>query len=190
MMEVGADLPRNQPTGLCEDAAGEALALIQRMAHGDAAALVVLHGMWAPVLLGIACRMLGDRRQAEEVLRGTFEQMWKRAGRFDPHQSPPFVWAFVMLRGLVMERRQVKGDAARETVIPSQERCENPKALAADDGRRLRSAMNLLELEERTSLEHAVFLGFARPETASVTVKNHLRRALETLRNQLSCHEL
>lgn len=189
-MDMGSDPLRNQPTGLCEDAAGEALALIQRMAHRDEAALVVLHGMWAPVLLGIAYRMLGDRREAEEVLRATFEQMWKRAGRFDPHQSPPFVWAFVVLRELVMERRQVTGDAARETLIPSQERWVNPRALAADDCRRLRSAMNQLNLEERTCLEHAVFLGFARRETASVTVKNHLRRALETLRNQLSCHEL
>ena len=71
MMEVGLDPPRNQPTGLCEDLAGEALALIQRMARGDGAALVALHAMWAPVLLGAACRMLGDRREAEEVLRET-----------------------------------------------------------------------------------------------------------------------
>lgn len=193
MIEVGLDPPRNQPSGLCEDVAGEALALIHRMARGDGAALVALHGMWAPVLLGAACRMLGDRREAEEVLRGTFERMWKRAARFDPHQSPPFVWAFVLMRELVLERmrrRQGKRDAARDWVVPSHERCENIKVLTSDDCRRLRAAIDQLDLEERTCLEHAVFLGYAQPEAPPATVKNHLRRALEALRNQLSCHEL
>lgn len=193
MMDVGLDPPRNQPSGLCEDAAGDVLALIQRMARGDGAALVALHAMWAPVLLGTACRMLGDRREAEDVLRGTFERMWKRALAFDPHQSPPFVWAFVLMRGLAMEqlrRRQGKRDAPRDPVLPSHERCENIKVMTADDCRRLRVAIDQLNLEERTCLEHAVFLGYARPEVPSATVKNHLRRALETLRSQLSRHEL
>lgn len=193
MMESGLDPLHNQPTGLCEDAAGEVLALVHRMARGDAAALVALHGMWAPVLLGIACRMLGDRREADEVVRETFERIWKRAARFDPHQSPPFVWAFVLLRELAIERlrrRKGKQDAARESAIPSHERCDHLKVLTTDDCRRLRAAIEQLDLEERTCLEHAVFLGYTRPEAMSATVKNHLRRALETLRNQLSCHEL
>jgi RNA polymerase sigma-70 factor (ECF subfamily) len=193
MMEAGLEPPRNQPTGLCEDAAGEAMALIQRMARGDGAALVVLHGMWAPVLLGVACRMLGDRREADEVLRGTFEMMWKRAEGFDPHQSPPFVWAFVLMRGLAMEhlgRRPAKRDASHVPVHLSHERCEHIKVLTNDDCRRLRTAIDHLDLEDRTCLEHAVFLHYARPETPPATVKNHLRRALEALRHQLSCHEL
>ena len=187
-MEAGFDPPRNQPSGLCEDAAGEALALIQRMAQGDATALVTLHGMWAPVLLGTACRMLGDRREAEEVLRLAFERMWKRAGRFDPHQSPPFVWAFVLLRELALDRLRRRA-GKRDTAPASHERGDT-KVLTADDCRRLRAAIDQLDLEERTSLEHAVFLGYARPETPSLTVKSHLRRALETLHQQLSCHEL
>jgi RNA polymerase sigma-70 factor (ECF subfamily) len=193
MMDVGLDLPRNQPSGLCEDLAGEAWALIQRMARGDAAALTALHGMWAPILLGSACRMLGERRGAEEVLCATFEQMWKKAAGFDPHQSPPFVWAFVQMRELVLERLQLhsgKRDAPHDPWLPSQERSEQIKVMTHDDCRRLRAAMDQLDLEERTCLEHAVFLGFSKPEKPSANVKNHLRRALEALRIQLSRHEL
>jgi len=193
MMEAGLDPPRNQPSGLCEDVAGEALALIHLMARGDAAALVALHGIWAPVLLGIACRMLGDRREAEELLRQTFERMWKRAARFDPHQSPPFVWAFVLMRELALERlrrRKGKQDAPHDSAIPSHERCDHMKVMTTDDCRRLRAAIEQLDLEDRNSLEHAVFLGYVRPEAPPANVKNHLRRALESLRHQLSCHEL
>ncbi len=188
-MEAGLNPIHNQPSELCEDVAGEALSLIHRMARGDGAALVVLHGMWAPVLLGIACRMLGDRREADEVLRGTFERMWKRAEGYDPHQSPPFVWAFVMLRELALDRLRRRA-GRREAAPPSHERGESLKVLTTDDCRRLRAAIDQLDLEDRTCLEHAVFLGYARPEAVPATVKNHLRRALETLRNQLSCHEL
>lgn len=200
MIEAGLSPSHALPSGLCEDATGEAAALIRRMAKGDGAALAELHGMWCPVLLGTACRMLGDHREAEEVLRQTFERLWKRAADYDPHQSPPFVWAFVMMRGLAMERllrrRRGKRNPSPDSMAQSPERCENPRVLAGDDYRRVRAAMDQLDLEERTCLELAVFLGYARlgdPEQSgapSATVKNHLRRALETVRNHLSRHEL
>jgi len=192
-MEGVLDPVHDQPTGLCEDASGEASALIQRMAHGDGAALVSLHGMWGPVLLGIAYRMLGDRREAEEVTKETFGQLWKRAAGFDPHESPPFVWAFVHMRRFALnrlQRRKGRKDAAGGWTAASHERGDELKVMTADDSRRLRSAINQLDLEERTCLDQAVFLGYARPEIPSAAVKNHLRKALQSLRNQLSCHEL
>jgi RNA polymerase sigma-70 factor (ECF subfamily) len=133
--------------------------------------------------------MLGDRREADEVLRLAFERMWKRAGRFDPHRSPPFVWAFVMMRELAVERLRRRA-GKRDSTIPPQARGEPSRVLRADDSRRLLAAIDQLELEERTCLEHAVFLGYAHAAAPSSNVKNHLRRALETLRHQLSCHEL
>jgi RNA polymerase sigma-70 factor, ECF subfamily len=194
MMEAGLNPLHDKPCGLCEDAAGEATALIRRMAGGDGTALVELHGAWAPVLLGIACRMTADRREADEVLRLTFERMWKRARTFDPHLAPPFVWAFMLMRELAMERHQQKRtgktDVPREHPAASGERCDPSKALAGEDNRRLRAAMGQLDLEESTCLELAVFLGYSRPLVPPASVKNHLRRALETLRNQLSLHEL
>ena len=45
------------PAGLGDDRSGVAAALIVRMAKEDGSALSELHGMWSPVLLGIACRM-------------------------------------------------------------------------------------------------------------------------------------
>lgn len=186
MIETEVSPIHNQPSGLCEDVAGEAWELIQRMARRDGAALAEFYRMWAPVLLGIACRMLGDRHEADELLRLTFERIWKNAATYDVHQAPPFVWAFMMMRDLAMKRQRRSG----KPTSPSGERCENSGALTGEDCRRLRAAMDQLDLEERTCLELAVFLGYARPNAPSVTVKNHLRRALETVRNQLSRHEL
>jgi len=196
MMDAAISPFHALPSGLCEDASGDAGRLIQRLAARDGTALAELYGLWAPVLLGGAVRMLGERRDAEEVLRAAFERMWKRAETYDPHRMPPFVWAFVIMRELALERLQGRRRGKRGTVVPSAAHSANSKVLAGDDCQRLRAAMDQLELEERTCLERAVFLEYARPPDPehpggpSAAVKNHLRRALETVCNRLSRHEL
>jgi hypothetical protein len=61
-----SDFPplRNPEAPVGEDRTGDVVALIGRMAKGDAAALAEIHGMWAPVLLGSALRILGDHHEA------------------------------------------------------------------------------------------------------------------------------
>jgi RNA polymerase sigma-70 factor (ECF subfamily) len=194
MLDLSASPLNALSSGLCEDVNGESLALIRRIAKRDPAALADLHANWGPVLLGIACRMLGDRREANDVLHRTFLGIWKRSADYDPHQSPPFVWALVMMRGLAIDRLR-RGGGSRGTRQPtSGHRGENPKALSSDDCARLRSAIDSLDAEDRRCLEAAVFLEYASgagaDSTSSLTVKNRLRRALDLLRNQLSRHEL
>jgi RNA polymerase sigma-70 factor (ECF subfamily) len=191
------------PSGLCEDPTGEAVALILRMAKGDGTALAELHGIWSPTLLGISCRMLGDRREAEEVVQDTFVRVWHRSAEYDPHQSPPFVWAFAVLRGYCIDRLRFRHRAKRDSsrVVPIHlhappEKSEDPRVMAMDDWRRVRAALDLLPPDERSCLELAVFLEYTHSEisehlgTPMGTVKNRLRRALEKVRNQLSRYEL
>ena len=192
----------NLGTSLGSDRSGEAMALIARMAKEDGSALTELHGMWSPILLGIACRMLGDRREAEEAVQDTFVRMWHRAKDYDPQQSPPFVWAFAVMRGYCIDhlryRHRGKRDSSR--VVPIHlhappEATEDARVMAIDDWRRVRAALDVLETEERRCLELAVFLEYTHSEisehlgTPLGTVKNRLRRALEKVRNQLSRHE-
>jgi RNA polymerase sigma-70 factor (ECF subfamily) len=178
------------------------MALIARMAREDGSALTELHGMWSPVLLGVACRMLGDRREAEEAVQDTFVRMWHRSPDYDAKQSPPFVWAFAMLRGYCIDRLRYRHRGKRDSsrvvsihVHSPPEETEDPRVMALDDWKRVRAALEVLEKEERRCLELAVFLEFTHSEiseqlgTPLGTVKNRLRRALEKVRNQLSRHE-
>ncbi|MEO5913690.1 MAG: RNA polymerase sigma factor [Luteolibacter sp.] len=189
-------------TGLGQDQSGEAVALIERMAKEDGSALTELHEMWSPILLGAACRMLGDRREAEEAVQDTFVRMWHRSVDYDPKQSPPFVWAFAVMRGYCIDRLRYRHRGKRDSsrVVPIHlhsvpEELEDPRVMALDDWRRVRSALNILEKEERRCLELAIFLEYTHSEisahlgTPLGTVKNRLRRALEKVRNQLSRHE-
>jgi RNA polymerase sigma-70 factor (ECF subfamily) len=190
------------PVGLGEDRTGEAVALIRRMAKEDGSALAELHGMWSAVLLGVACRMLGDRREAEEAVQDTFIRMWHRAADYDPKQSPPFVWAFAVMRGYCIDRLRYRHRGKRDSsrVVPihlhaAPEPVEDAQVMALDDWRRVRAALDVLEKNERRCLELAVFLEYTHSEiseqlgTPLGTVKNRLRRALGKVRNQLSRHE-
>ena len=193
---------RNSPAGLGEDRTGDALALIERMAKGDGDALAELYEMWSPVLLGTSFRMLGDRHEAEEVVQDAFVRMWHRSTDYDPLQSPPFAWAFAVMRGYCIDRLRYRHRGKRDSsrVVPihlhaPSEASEDPRVLAKDDWRRVRAALDALGTDERKCLELAVFLEYTHSEisahlgTPLGTVKNRLRRALEKVRNQLSRHE-
>ena len=204
MIETELSPIHSLPSGLCEDPSQAVASLIGRMANRDPSALVELHALWGPVFLGIACRMLGDRHDAEEVVHDTFVLIWKGASDFNPHQSPPFVWAFALMRGLCIERLRIrhrsKKEASRSAPIPLPtavlEKFDNPPVMALDDFRRVRAALNQLTPEERSCLELAVFLKYTHfeiskhPDLPMGTVKNHLRQALKKVRNLLSRYEL
>ncbi|HSP41931.1 MAG TPA: sigma factor [Luteolibacter sp.] len=190
MMDAAPSPFHDLPSGLCEDGSGRAAALIRRIGRGDGAALVELHELWAPVLLGIACRMLGDRRAADDLLRKIFAKIRKSADSYNPHQSPPFVWAFAMLRDAAA--RQIRHSNSTRRNPPPPEHNDAPAVLGAEDCRRLRTALERLDPEARMCLEQAVFLDFAHSASAPPAgpLKTRLRLALETVRTQLSCHEL
>lgn len=190
-------------TGLCEDTSGEAAGLIARIAKADSSAMVELHGLWSPIFLGIACQILGDRRQAEKVLQDMFVHIWQRAAGYDPHQSPPFVWAFIVMQGYCMNRLKSRRRAPLHaaSVVPvhppaALEKPDSLRVIPGDDFQRVKAALDHLTLEERNSLVAAVFLHFSHghvpnPQDPPIsTVKNHLRQALTKTRNHLSRYEL
>ena len=203
MIETDLSPIHSLPSGLCEDPTREVTTLIERMANSDAAALVELHGMWSPVLLGVAYRMLGDRREADEVVQDTFVRLWRNSEQYDPHQAPPFVWAFTVMRGYCIDRLRARHRTKKESAgdvpihlptLPG--KSENLRVMSSDDFRRVRSALDQLTPDECGCLELAVFLGYSHPESHEHpgspvgTLKNRLRQALKKVRNHLSRYEL
>lgn len=172
MVETELSPIHSLPTGLCEDTNGEAAALLRRLAQTDAAALIDLHAIWSPILLGIACRMLGDRREAEDVVQDTFADIWHHAAEFNPHQSPPFVWAFAMLRGCCMKRLRTRGsnhkNPSRETpvhLLVPPEKHENPRVMPLDDYRRVKAALNHLTRRNKLAWKRRFFSPTPPPPT-------------------------
>ena len=71
-------VPPDPPTG---DSRLVDVALMRAIAAGDREALGGLYDRYAPRLMGLLVRMLGDRGDAEETLAELFFEVWDRADR-------------------------------------------------------------------------------------------------------------
>ena len=58
--------------------------LVAAMAAGDRAALATLYERHASLLLGLALRIVRERREAEDLLHDVFLEAWRTAKDFDP----------------------------------------------------------------------------------------------------------
>jgi RNA polymerase sigma-70 factor (ECF subfamily) len=201
MIESAAIPLRVMPSGLCEDTTGEATALIGRMAKGDGAALDELHRSWAPMLQGIANRVLGDPAEAESAVQETFARLWRQSPEYDPHEWKPFTWAFVTLRTVCNERlhrrrRKKPQSTPDEAAAPQHETIPLPGVMTAADSQRILTALNHLDAEERSHLEHAVFLEYLHPANLDPdgpslgSIRLRLRSSLDKICHQLSRYEL
>jgi RNA polymerase sigma-70 factor, ECF subfamily len=77
--------------------------LVARVVQGDASALEALYDRHAPMILGIALKITGDRAQAEEVLQETFWQAWQRAPTYSSQCGSFTGWLYKIARTLAME---------------------------------------------------------------------------------------
>jgi RNA polymerase sigma-70 factor (ECF subfamily) len=77
--------------------------LIARIVQGDVPALELLYDRHAPLILGIALKITGDRALAEEVLKETFWQVWQSAATYKPGTVSFSGWLLRIARSLALE---------------------------------------------------------------------------------------
>lgn len=175
--------------------------LMLRVVQGDERALRELYELWASTLLGIAVRLTGDHREAEEAVQDVFVRIWQRAATYDPAAARPFVWAYAILRGICLDRLRKNGRQKRGRGVAF----EAVTGLEVDDTRRselicrevteqVLRGMAALPDTERRCLELYIFQEFTQQEIATAirsplgTVKTRVRRSLQRLREIIETH--
>lgn len=79
------------------------MALVARMAGGDASALVTLYEHHGAALLGYVLRLAGERGVAEEIVQDTLWGAWRAASRFEG-RSRVRTWLFGIARRQARDR--------------------------------------------------------------------------------------
>ena len=181
-----------------EQATAPLASLVERMAQGRQDALGELYDATVPLVYGLALRITRSPQTAEEVVGATYWQAWLQARRFDVNRGSPRSWLLSIARSRALDAiRQV--EAAKRHVQPESQ-IEVELALQGDP-------QDLLLAVERTTLLHAAlekldplprqlialafFKGLTHAEIAAHaelplgTVKSHIRRAVETLRERM-----
>lgn len=182
--------------------ASDDLAIVRRMAAGDADALAELYDRYAALLLALTRRILGPAGEAEESLQEAFLQAWHQAGRYDPARSSVSTWLLLIARTRALDRLRSRGArertaqaAAAEPAAPDTSSRVDDHVLHRERRARVQQALADLPEEQRRVLELAFYEGLSQSEIATRTgaplgtVKTRallaMRKLREALRNEI-----
>ena len=169
--------------------------LISGAAAGDRDCLAALYDRYAPALLAIGRRILGDRREAEDLLHDVFIEVWRKAGDYDESRGSVRAWLLMRMRSRALDRRKAAVFSKRAdlpapdavaAVAGDAHSGEDPELGADRDA--VRRALAELPAEQRQVLELGYFEGLSSSEIAERvrapigTVKSRVAAALAKLR--------
>jgi len=143
-------------------------------------------------MLGIAIRIVRDRREAEDLLHDVFLEAWRSAKDFDPKRGRVRTWLTIRMRSRALDLQKSArvsrnaGDDGLDTVV------DDVDASAAPDHARVREVLGELPVDQREVIELAYFQGLSCSEIATKvqipigTVKSRVAAALAKLRSALA----
>ncbi|HYE00387.1 MAG TPA: sigma-70 family RNA polymerase sigma factor [Alphaproteobacteria bacterium] len=167
--------------------------LLASCAHGDAMALRAIYDDLAPMLLGVALRIVGSRALAEEVVQDAFVQIWRGAARFEAALGSPRGWMVGIVRYRALDRRDAEGRHARPGDVEigeadAAQMLVSPASDDAADGAALARCLGELADGPRRCIVTAYVEGLTHAEIAERlaqplgTVKSWIARGLSVLR--------
>jgi RNA polymerase sigma factor (sigma-70 family) len=183
------------------DRAGDwELGVRKRMAGGDGSALGEVYDQFGSFVYGLALRVIGDPRAAEDVSQDVFMSVWERPDAFDPERGSLRTWlgtlahrrAVDYVRREEARRRRTERDASRRVSVPDVEEI----AVALVTAERVRDALALLPDEQRRAIQLAYFGGKTYRQVAEVlgipegTAKSRLRLGLRRIADALEAQGL
>lgn len=171
------------------------VSLIGGAAAGDRDCLAALYDRYAPALLAIGRRILGDRREAEDLLHDVFIEVWRMAGDYDEARGSVRAWLLMRMRSRALDRRKSAAISKRadlpapDTVADAAGEPHGGEDPAlGPDRQAVRRALEQLPAEQRQVLELGYFEGLSSSEIAERvcapigTVKSRVAAALSKLR--------
>ncbi len=165
--------------------------LMRLVASGDRKALAALYDRFSPIMLALGNRVLGNRREAEDLLHDVFLEAWRSAKDYDRKRGTVRAWLSMRMRSRALDRVRSKG---RSKVVLSEEgklpegEATGQDPSAAPDRAIVRQALAALPPEQRRVLELGYFQGMTSSEIAREvnipvgTVKSRVARGLAQLR--------
>lgn len=178
--------------------------LLARIATGDERALAALYDRHAAMVYGLACAVVRDPADAEEVAADAFAQLWRTASDFDPARGSVVAWLCTITRSRALDRiraRQRRDRMMERAAVENADGFALPLAAVgpAPDGgaeqselsRHVSRSVAALSHAQRQVVELAYFGGLSQSEIATHlaqplgTVKTRMRSGMGKLRDAL-----
>ncbi|MFD5335876.1 ECF RNA polymerase sigma factor SigK [Streptomyces hawaiiensis] len=167
--------------------------LLVRAAGGDEQAFAGLYDALAHTVMGLACRVVRDEAQAEEVTQDVMVEVWRTADRFRPARGAARNWVLTLAHRRAVDRvRSVAAGRARElrAAVREQERAFDivaEEVEVREEQRVVFRCLAQLARELRLPLVLAYYEGLTYAEVAEAlstpagTIKSRMRQGLQRL---------
>lgn len=175
--------------------------LIARVASQDRRALELLYDKYAPAVMGLAVKIVGDRNAAEEIVQEAFWRVWRRASTYSARRGKFTSWLFGITHNLAIDEVRRHSGIGKSTSVELEDDSLAGLADVRTDvfeaafqrvtGEQVRSALAVLPDPQRRVIELAFFEGLTHQEIADKlgepigTVHTRARLALNKLREKL-----
>jgi RNA polymerase sigma-70 factor (ECF subfamily) len=179
-------------------------ALVAQAAAGDERALGGLYDRYGGMSFSLACAIVGERADAEEVVADAFAQVWRSASGFDAGRGSVAAWLATIVRtraldlvrsrkrrARVLEEAAVVTDEGETLVLAPSIESTDRSAELRETSVMVRKSLAELPLPQRRVIELAYFGGLSQSEIAAQlseplgTVKTRMRAGMDRLRQAL-----
>ncbi|MEI7547172.1 MAG: sigma-70 family RNA polymerase sigma factor [Actinomycetota bacterium] len=187
---------KNSGTSLYRDDTSDE-ALLAGIALADERAGLVFVRRYQHRLFGVALRIVGDPRLAEEVAQEAFIRIFRHAEAFDARRATVSAWAFTIARNLSIDVVRVRRDSATDPddqlflALMSDERAPDEVVAGNEALGRIWAALEALPTDQRRAVVLAAMYGqtaadVARAEAIPLgTAKGRIRLGMAKLRTAL-----
>jgi RNA polymerase sigma-70 factor (ECF subfamily) len=177
----------------------DALLIARIVDESDEGAFSQLYDRHAPLLFGLACRILGRENEAEEALQEAMLQLWRKAGNYDAGKGSVRAWLVVVTRSRCLDRLRRRSVVTRREIQmpenapePADDALMAPEEMEQAETRAaVQRALGSLPEAQRKALEAAFFEGMTQTEISARfgeplgTVKTRMRLGMIKLMEQL-----
>ncbi len=175
------------------------IALLEKIAQRDQAALRALYDLTSGRLYGLALRVVTRSEWAEDVIQDAFIAVWRNAPDYRHSLSPPMAWMGMLVRSRALDllRRQktqrdesktIELDSEMSDVLEGDSNDPLHDAMISQEAFLLKQCLGRLETKQRQVISLAYLRDLSHSDLATSlglplgTVKTWIRRGLQQLR--------
>lgn len=171
--------------------------LMQAVCQGDRSAYQALVKQHLKSISHYAFRLLGNRKDTEDISQEVFLRLWTNAHKWRPEKAKLTTWLHRIAHNLCIDYLRKQGrvqtqDSFEEEAAETQPRGEDSRDGNGDDMRRLVEAMSALPENQRSALSLCHLQGFSNKEAAAImnvsvkALESAIARAKRKLREILA----
>ncbi|MHC5004355.1 MAG: RNA polymerase sigma factor [Planctomycetota bacterium] len=175
--------------------------VLQRVAAGEMSAMQDCIDTYGGLVWSLARRFCPTAAEAEDAVQEVFIALWENADRFDENQGSEVTFVAMIARrrlidrGRKRERQKRLVNEVKEASRPAESPAPSGPVAHNDEVGRAMKAMKQLSAPQQWVLKLSIHQGFTHEQIAESTgmplgtVKTHVRRGLQRVREMLGTSE-